>query len=149
VSDASGTPVLDRITIMPVVMQALLDDDAHPSGDPEEVGVGRVVARSAGTLAGMPVAKEAFGRMGVRCRASVSEGMPIVDGDQVAELGGPVAAMRGAAPTALRFLSSLSEVASGRREPEPGDPFGDYALALRLSGQDPVGHDGPSFALEI
>ena len=102
VSDASGTPVLDRITIMPVVMQALLDDGARPSGDPEEVGVGRVVARSAGTLAGMPVAKEAFGRMGVRCRASVSEGAPIVDGDQVAELGGPVAAMRGAAPTALR-----------------------------------------------
>ena len=72
-----------------------------------------------------------------------------MDGDQVAELGGPVAAMRGAAPTALRFLTSLSEVASRRREPEPGDPFGDYALALRLSGQDPVGHDGPSFALEI
>ena len=58
-------------------------------------------------------------------------------------------ACTGAAPTALRFLTALSEVASGRREPEREDPFGDYALALRLSGQDPVGHDGPSFALEI
>lgn len=148
-SGSSGAPVLDRITMMPVVMQALLDDGAQPLGDPEEVGVGRIVARGAGTLAGMPVAKEAFGRMGVRCRASVAEGAPFADGDQVAELGGPVAAMRGAAPTALRFLTSLSEVASGRRDPEYGDPFGDYALALRLSVQDPVGHDGPSFALEI
>jgi len=140
--------VLDRITIMPVVMQALLDDGAQPLGDPDAVGMGRIVVGGAGILAGMPVAKEAFGRMGVRCRASMAEGAPIADGDQVAELGGPVAAMRGAAPTALRFLTSLSEVASGRRDPERGDPFGDYALALRLSGQDPVGHDGPSFTLE-
>ena len=148
-SDGPGTPVLDRITIMPVVMQALLDDDARPLGDPEEVGVGRIVARGAGTLAGMPVTKEAFGRMGVRCRASVAEGARIADGDQVAELGGPVAARGGAAPPALRFLTSMSEVASRRREPDPGDPFGQYALDLRLSGQDPVGHDGPSFTLEI
>jgi nicotinate-nucleotide pyrophosphorylase len=144
-----GQPALDRITIMPIVMEALLSDGARPLGDPDEVGTARVVAAGHGILAGMPVAKEAFGRMGVRCRPLLEEGAMVSEGQQVAELGGPTAAMRGASITALRFLERLSAVASGVREPTPGDPLDAYAAALRLSAHDLVGHDGPSFRLEL
>lgn len=142
-------PDLDRVTIMPIVMQALIADDARPQGDPDEVGTARVIAEGSGVLAGVPVAKEAFGRMGVRCRVLMPEGSHLHDITEVAELGGPVAAMRGAATTALRFLTRLSAVASGAAEPAPDDPLDAYAAALRLSGQDRVGHDGPSFRVEI
>jgi nicotinate-nucleotide pyrophosphorylase len=140
---------LDRVTIMPIVMEALLSDGARPHGDPDDVGIAHVVTAGGGVLAGMPVAKEAFGRMGVRCRATVEEGAMVSEGKQVAELGGPTAAMRGASSTALRFLERLSGVATGVREPAPGDLLDAYAAAFRLSAHDLVGHDGPSFRLEF
>ena len=148
-NESGGRRTLDRVTIMPIVMQALLADGAGPEGDPDEVGMARVVSRGAGTLAGAPVAKEAFGRLGVRWRALIDEGAAVLDGDAVAELGGPTAAMRGASATALGFLTRLSAVASGTREPAPEDPLEAYAATLRLSGRLPVGHDGPTFRLQM
>ena len=66
---ADPSPTLDRVVVMPIVMQAMLDADVHPDGDPDEVGSGHIVCDRAGVLVGMPVAKEAFGRLGARCRA--------------------------------------------------------------------------------
>jgi len=64
----------------------------------------------------------------------------------VAEVGGPLAAIRGAAPLALTWLQRLSAVASGATPPEPGDALD--AWAARLSAPGAVGHDGPSFRVE-
>lgn len=143
-------PPPDRVTMMPLVMAALLADDARPAGDPDAVGTGWVVAEAAGRVAGLAVAKEAFGRFGARCRALVDEGATVGAGTAVAELGGPLGAMRGAAPTALRFLGRLSAVAAGVESPDASDPLDVWAATLsRLSPPGPVGHDSPSFRLEI
>jgi hypothetical protein len=140
-------PTLDRVTAMSAAMEALVADGAAPQGDPDAVGVGVLLSDAACVIAGLPVAKEAFGRLGARFRPLVDEGGDVTDGDAVAELGGPLAAMRGAAPTAIRLLVRLSAVASDRRVPELDDDLDAYAA--RLSRGEAVGHDGPSFHLEV
>jgi len=140
-------PSLDRVVAMTTAMQALIDDGAEPLGDPDAVGAGVLLADAACVIAGLPVAKEAFGRLGARFRPLVDEGHDVSNGDAVAELGGPLAAMRGAAPTAIRLLVRLSAIASDRRAPELGDELDVYAS--RLSRGEAVGHDGPSFHLEM
>jgi hypothetical protein len=142
-------PRLDRLTVMPIVMQRMLAENVRPQGDPDEVGNGRLVCVRGGLLAGLPVAKEAFGRMGARCRAVASEGSWVGPDEVVAELGGPLAAIRGAAPLAIQMLERLSAVASGATPPARGDPLEEYATAVRLSSPDPVGDDGPTFRLTI
>ena len=67
----SGAPSLDRVTVMTVVMEALLADGARPEGDPDAVDTARIVADGRCVVAGLPVSKEAFGRMGVRQRQFV------------------------------------------------------------------------------
>jgi nicotinate-nucleotide pyrophosphorylase len=146
-----GPPAPDRVVVLTVAMQSLLADgvqaDVEPGADPDAVGGGALVADGPAVLVGLPVAKEVFGRMGVRLRPLVDEGSRVRPGDVVAELGGPTAAMRGAAPTAIRLVVRLSSVASGRRSPDPDDDLDLYAT--RLSPGEPVGDDGPSFHLEM
>ena len=143
-TDVPRPPTLDRVTIVPIVMAALLSGGAEPQGDPDEVGVAQIECERPGILAGLPVAKETFGRLGARCRGLADEGSEIEAGQSVAEMGGPLAAIRGASPTAVAFLTRLSAIASGALESVPGDPLDAYAAELRLSRRDPVGHDGPS-----
>lgn len=132
---------------MTAAMQALLADRAEPSGDLDAVGAGVLLADAACVIAGLPVAKEVFGRFGARLRPLVDEGTDVTDGEAVGELGGPLAAMRGAAPTAIRLLVRLSAIASDRRVPELDDELDAYAA--RLSRGEAVGHDGPAFHLEV
>jgi Quinolinate phosphoribosyl transferase, N-terminal domain len=142
-------PSLDRVMLMPIVMQALIDDGAAPIGDPDDVGTARLVCEREGVVAGLPVAKEVFGRFGARLRPLVEEGEEVVPGCDVAELGGPLAAIRGAASTAITFLERCSAIASGALDARPGDPLDAYAEEIRLSRQRAVGDDGPSFQLVI
>ena len=137
---------LDRVTAMTAAMEALLSDGAVAEGDADAVGTGVLVADTGCTVAGLPVAREVFGRLGARFRPLTRDGVRVGAGESIAELGGPLAAMRGAAPTAVRLLVRLSAIASGRRVPEPGDRLDAYAA--RLSRGEPVGDDGPSFHLE-
>jgi nicotinate-nucleotide pyrophosphorylase (carboxylating) len=139
----------DRVALVTAAMRALLDDDVRPSGDPDAVGTARIVCDRAGRVAGLALMREVFGRLGVRSRLLVRDGTAVAPGDVVAEVGGPVAAIRAGAPTALRLLHRLSAVASGELEPAAGDPVEAFAATLRLSAHDPVGHDGPSFRLEM
>jgi nicotinate-nucleotide pyrophosphorylase len=115
--------------------------------DDDAVGVARVVCDRGGVCAGLPVAKEIFARVGARTRAAVVDGDVVEAGTTVAEVGGPLAAIRGAAPLALTWLQRLSAVASGAAPPEAGTPLDDYAS--RLSAPGAVGDDGPSFHLEL
>ena len=127
--------------VMPDVLALRLDSDD------DEVGFARIRCDGEGICAGLAVAKEILGRVGARLRPLVQEGATVRPGDAVADLGGPLAAIRGAAPLALTWLHRLSAVASGATPPTPGDPL--ESAAARLSGPHPVGHDGPSFHVEF
>jgi hypothetical protein len=145
----------DRATILAAVMPALLTAQAA-SHDParrfdeDETGADTVVAVRGCVVAGLAVAREAFARLGARCRPLVDEGAQVEPGDVVAEVGGPVAAIQRAAPVALGFLGRLSSVASGVRAPDDHDELERYAGALAggwLSSSAAVHDDGPSFRL--
>jgi nicotinate-nucleotide pyrophosphorylase (carboxylating) len=137
----------DRVTLMAAAMRALLDDDTSPSGDPDAVGSASIVCGRGGVIAGLALAKEIFGRLGVRFRAAVVDGAKVRAGEHVAVVGGPAAAIEAAAPTALGALERLSAIASGSAEPASDDVVDAWALSLRLSSAEPVGDDGPSFRL--
>jgi len=134
----------DRATVIGAIMPDVLSMRLEIADD--EVGFARVVCDAGGTCVGMLVAKELFGRVGARTRPLVEEGSVIGPDQTVAEVGGPLAAIRAAAPVALTWLQRLSAVASGAR-PQPGDAL--EAWAARLSAPGAVGHDGPSFRVEF
>jgi nicotinate-nucleotide pyrophosphorylase len=136
---------LDRSTIVEALFGDLRDLRVDP--DDGEVGLARIVADGGGPCAGIVVVKEIFARVGVRTRPLVPDGAVVGPATAIAEVGGPLAAIRGAAPLALRWLRRLSAVASGAAPPEAGHPLDAYAT--RLSAPGVVGHDGPSFHLEL
>jgi hypothetical protein len=143
-------PPLDRVDVMAAAMSALLADAAVAMGDRDAVGIARIRCTAAGLVAGLPVLKEVFGRMGARVRPNVNDGEVAVSGALIADIGGPIAAIRGASPTAIRFLTRLSAVASGFAERDPDDPLEVWASEVgRLSPVAPVGDAGPSFELEV
>jgi hypothetical protein len=138
----------DRGTILSAVMPDLLAVEA-PEDDPgEQHGtLGTIVADGDGVLAGVPVAAEICGRLGVRCRPLVGEGAAIAGTTSVAEVGGAIAAVNAAVPPVTAWLARLSAVASGAREPEPGHPLDAYAAGL--SAADAAREGTPSFRLVI
>jgi Quinolinate phosphoribosyl transferase, N-terminal domain len=140
-----GPSPLDRSAILAAVMPSLLR--IRPGDDDDGVGVGWIVAVTCGVCAGIPVATEVFGRLGVRVRPRVPDGSPVTSGEPVADVGGPLGSMRAAGPLAIAFLERLSTVASGVRLPDPADPLEMYAA--RLSSDGPVRDDGPTFRLEL
>lgn len=141
--------MLDRVDVMVAAMSALLSDDARPHGDADAVGIARIRCTVAGAVVGLAVAKEVFGRMGGRVRVLVEEGEMVEAGVVVLEIGGPLGAIRGGAPTALRFLTRLSGVAAGVDDLDLEDPLEVWASEVgRLSHVAPVGDAGPTFELE-
>lgn len=115
----AGGGVLDRETVAEAVLRALAEDLGE-EGDvssaaviPEErTARASIVSRSEGVLAGLPVAKEVFSRLGARMRTRMKDGDRVGPGDVVAEAGGALAAILGAERTALNFLGRLSGVAT-------------------------------------
>jgi hypothetical protein len=138
---------LDRPTILAAVMPTILAVRPDPTVDPDAVGSARILADDAGVFAGAAVAKEVFGRLGVRFRTLVEDGAEIRRGTVVGEAGGALAAIRGAAPVALTWLQRLSAVATGAQPPASGDPLDSWAAGL--SRPERVRESGPSFRLEI
>ncbi|MDP9341315.1 MAG: hypothetical protein M3Q23_04210 [Actinomycetota bacterium] len=147
-------PELDRVEVLVTVTRALAEDLA--AGEPPEArdipeeatAGGAIVCRTAGMLAGLTVAKEAFARVGVRLRPLVAEGSRAAPGQHVAEVGGSLRAMLAARDTALRFLERLSAVASGVRVAADGDPLEAYASSF-WPGPAVSGENGPRFELEV
>lgn len=135
----------DRATVVAAIMPDVLSIRLDVADD--EVGFARLVTKDGGICAGLFVAKELFARVGARTRPLVGEGDVVGPAQAVAEVGGPLAAIRGAAPLALTWLQRLSAVASGASPPEPGDAL--EAWAARLSAPGAVSHDGPSFRVEF
>ncbi len=135
----------DRGAILAAVMDDLLS--LRIGSDDDAVGLGWIVCDSSGVCAGLPVVQEIMGRVGVRTRLPVPEGTDLEPALTVAQLGGPLEAIRGAAPLARTWLHRLSAVASGATPPEPGNELDAYAA--RLSAPGAVRHDGPSFHVEF
>ncbi len=74
----------------------------------------RIVAKSAGVVAGLPVAEAVFSRVepALRFTACVQDGAWVEPGDLMAEVAGPGRGMLAAERTALNFLQHLSGVAT-------------------------------------
>jgi quinolinate synthase len=75
---------------------------------------GRIVAKEAGVIAGLPVAEAVFARVepALHFIAHVQDGARVNPGDLVAEVSGPGRGMLAAERTALNFLQQLSGIAT-------------------------------------
>jgi nicotinate-nucleotide pyrophosphorylase (carboxylating) len=75
---------------------------------------GRITAKAAGAIAGLPVAEAIFKLVepAIEFQAQVIEGEAVVPGHLLAEVNGPGQAMLAAERTALNFLGRLSGIAS-------------------------------------
>jgi quinolinate synthase len=75
---------------------------------------GRLVAKAAGVVAGLPVAEAVFRRVepAVRFTTHVSDGQEVAPGELIAEVSGPVRGLLAAERTALNFLQRLSGIAT-------------------------------------
>ena len=74
----------------------------------------RIVAKSAGTVCGLTLAKEAFKQLSsaLRFQALVKEGQKVKPGAVIAQLNGSTRALLSAERTALNFLGYLSGIAT-------------------------------------
>lgn len=81
---------------------------------PETVLQGRIVAKSAGVIAGLPVAEAVFRRLdpGVEFVAQVADGQEVAAGELVAEVRAPGPGLLAAERTALNFLQRMSGIAT-------------------------------------
>ncbi len=75
---------------------------------------GRIVAKEAGVLAGLPVAEALFRRVepALQLVAYAADGQEVVPGELVAEVSGPARGLLAAERTALNFLQRLSGIAT-------------------------------------
>jgi nicotinate-nucleotide pyrophosphorylase (carboxylating) len=119
---AELVPGLSRADAADVVQRAL-EEDLGVLGDvttlatvpPGILGAADLVARSAGVVAGLPVAALAFeavsqGRL--RIEYGTADGAPVSAGEVLATAGGPVRDLLTAERTALNLLGHLSGVAT-------------------------------------
>jgi quinolinate synthase len=86
--------------------------------DPELEVCGRVVAKAAGVVAGLPVAEAVFLSVdpAVRFEARVIDGQEVVPGEPVALVTGRAVSLLAAERTALNFLQRLSGIATLTRQ---------------------------------
>jgi len=90
------------------------DATSESTLDPGVLLQGRIVAKAAGVVAGLPVAEAVFRKVepAVEFTSHVADGQEVVPGDLVATVSGPGPALLAAERTALNFLQRLSGIAS-------------------------------------
>jgi nicotinate-nucleotide pyrophosphorylase (carboxylating) len=113
-------PRLDRKTLDDLVRRALAEDVGR--GDvttaalvrPEQRGVGRLVAREPGVLAGLPVARRLLQAVDGRLRldAALEDGSRLEAGTVIGTVAGPLGPMLTGERTLLNFVQRLSGVAT-------------------------------------
>jgi nicotinate-nucleotide pyrophosphorylase (carboxylating) len=104
------------------LIELALEEDLGAIGDvtteslirPDEFGAVQIVARQAGVLAGLPVAKLVFEQFDrdVQWTTHVEDGSPLQPETVVAELSGSVRSLLSGERTALNFLTHLSGIAT-------------------------------------
>ena len=131
---------LDEAVVEEVVARAL-DEDVG-SGDvttaacvsPGGLGVGRMVAKAAALVAGLPVAEAVFRRAeaSLSVRQEVAEGQAVEPGEALMVVEGPLAGQLVAERVALNFVQRLSGIATlTRRCVEAAAPYGVTILDTR------------------
>lgn len=120
-ASASAVPPLPTVILEPLVRSALCEDLGR-AGDLTSDAIipmaarahMRLVARQAGVLAGLDLARLAFRLMDGNIEMQVlrEDGARLAPGDVIAVLTGPARAMLSAERTALNFLGHLSGVAT-------------------------------------
>lgn len=143
VQDHSGMDVAPLADVMlePLVRQTLLEDLGRagdltsnliiPATDRARL---RLVAREAGVLAGMDIARLAFAAMdpGIVFRPALRDGARLRPGDVLASVEGPARAILSAERTALNFLGHLSGVATATaRIADAIRPYGTWVTCTR------------------
>jgi nicotinate-nucleotide pyrophosphorylase (carboxylating) len=118
---AGPLPALRPLLFEGIVRRAL-EEDLGRAGDlttdaivPEDArAAGRIVARAAGCVAGLPVAAHAFALVDpeVRVTPRVADGARVAAGELLAELLGPARALLTGERVALNFLGHLSGIAT-------------------------------------
>ena len=102
-------------------MRDALDEDLGLAGDltslatlaPDATATAVLAARTPGIIAGLPLAAEAFARLGdVAFEPGVSDGGYVAAGGVVARVSGNARAVLGAERVALNFLNHLSGIAT-------------------------------------
>lgn len=93
------------------------DATSNATLPPDALLQGRIVAKSAGIIAGLAVAKSVFQRLdpGVEFVAHVSDGQEVTAGELIAEVQGLGRGLLAAERTALNFLQRMSGVATRTR----------------------------------
>lgn len=114
-------PALPDVMLEPLVRMALLEDLGR-AGDlttdaivPVDARATlRLVAREAGVLAGLDLARLAFGLLHPDCRLTptLTDGAALTPGAEIARIAGPARAILSAERVALNYLCHLSGVAS-------------------------------------
>ena len=120
-SRIAQVPPLPSVMLEPLVRATLLEDLGR-AGDittdaivpAESRGRTRLVARQAGVLAGLDLARLAFGLVDpeIGFRALLADGARLEAGSEIAVIEGPARGMLTAERTALNFLGHLSGVAT-------------------------------------
>jgi nicotinate-nucleotide pyrophosphorylase (carboxylating) len=108
------------------VLRRALAEDLGTAGDlttaatlpPDATVTGRIVARAAGTIAGLDAALQVFGLLGGEMVATpeVADGDRVAAGTTLAQLDGSARAVLGGERTCLNLLGHLSGVATGTAE---------------------------------
>jgi quinolinate synthase len=118
----SGRPEIEALlqAAQPLIDLAIAEDigpgDATSESTlpAEAVLHGRIVAKEAGVVAGLPVAEAVFHRIdpAIAFNAHAADGQEVVPGELVAEVTGPGRGVLAAERTALNFLQRMSGVAT-------------------------------------
>jgi quinolinate synthase len=118
----SGKPEIEALlqAAQPLIELAIAEDigpgDATSESTlpAEAVLHGRIVAKEAGVVAGLPVAEAVFHRIdpAIAFNAHAADGQEVVPGELVAEVTGPGRGVLAAERTALNFLQRMSGVAT-------------------------------------
>ncbi len=109
-------PQLDLSAVDRIVEAALVEDAARDDVTtaalvaPEQPGRAAIIAKEAGVLAGLPVARAVFVALDGNARLTpcLPEGAVIESGDRIATVEGPLAAILSGERVALNFVQQLS-----------------------------------------
>lgn len=133
-------PALDEAAVAEAVERALAEDVG--SGDvttaacvpADAVGVGRMVVKARGVVAGLPVAEAAFLKVdsSLSLKREAAEGQAVEPAEVLLAVEGPLASQLVAERVALNFVQRLSGIATlARRCVEEASPYGVTILDTR------------------
>jgi len=119
----SNVELPDPALVRRIITAALEEDGARNDVTtralvmPGQRGLGTVLCKARGVVAGLPVAEAAFAALdaGVRIQLLVQDGALVAPGDALARVEGPLASVLSGERVALNFLQRLSGIATMTR----------------------------------